>query len=192
MEQKHMENTRLLPDRIALLHQLPKGCVTCEVGVAFGGFSEKILEIVRPSRHFLIDSWMHQGRYDDRAFVEVLKKFKTGLRSGQVSLIRADSVAGIHDLPGAGIDFIYIDTSHEYGATKQELAAARDKMTPTGLIAGHDYVAGNFNHELNRYIPYGVVRAVGEFMEKHDYALYYLTLEETGPYSFALRKNIPT
>lgn len=187
--QQRIDKTKLLTDRISLLHQLPKGCVTCEAGVAFGEFSRRIIDIVQPSAHYLIDSWTHAGRYDDAAFLVVLKEFKKELRSGQARLLRTDSVSGLLELPDVGIDFLYIDTDHSYQTTKKELVAAQAKVSLNGLIAGHDYTHGLFNPERQVYIKYGVVEAVNEFMRECDFDLRYLTVDSGGAYSFALQRR---
>jgi len=183
-----MEHARILPDRQSLLERIPKGCVTCEVGVAFGTFSRNILNAVQPKKHYMIDSWVHAGRYDGTAFLAVLKEFKQELRTGQAGIFRTDSVTGIAELPDAGIDFLYIDTDHSYPTTKRELAAAHAKISPSGIIAGHDFIPGRFDEQRSIYIHYGVMEAVREFCKDYDYELSFLTLDENIPYSFAIKK----
>ena len=50
------------------------------------------------------------------------------------------------------------------------------------LIAGHDYASGNIESGL----PYGVVEAVNEFCNTHDWRLAYLTNEARRYLSFAI------
>jgi predicted O-methyltransferase YrrM len=171
---------------------MPKFGITCEVGVAFGGFSQKIVEICQPKKHFLIDAWNQQGRYDETAYNSVLEKFSKGLKSGQVEIIRNNSVDGIKLLKDNSIDFIYIDTDHTYKSTKMELIASIEKMKPGGIISGHDYKAqGRYDYESKQLIPYGVVEAVQEFIIEYDYDLVYLTNEVDGFLSFSLKKRHP-
>lgn len=57
LAKKHIENARLLENRIGLLSTLNKGGVVAEVGVASGDFSEQILNICQPKTLHLIDYW---------------------------------------------------------------------------------------------------------------------------------------
>ena len=74
--------------------------------------------------------------------------------------------------------------SHTYDDTLAELALCRLKVKDDGIIAGHDYAAGN----VERGLRYGVVEAVNETCIEHDMELAYLTNESRRYLSFAIRK----
>ncbi|NQY10924.1 MAG: hypothetical protein HRT71_15615 [Flavobacteriales bacterium] len=57
VEQKHIENIKILLNRQELLKHLPKNGVVAELGVYKGGFSQEILEICKPSKLHLVDTW---------------------------------------------------------------------------------------------------------------------------------------
>ena len=46
-------------NRIEWLHTLPKHSVGAEIGVAAAGYSIQMLQIVEPSRLYLVDRWAH-------------------------------------------------------------------------------------------------------------------------------------
>jgi spermidine synthase len=71
----------------------------------------------------------------------------------RVCLHTADSVAWLRAQPEHSLDWLYIDTTHDYARTICELHLARRVVRPGGLIAGHDF---------SRAFP-GVVQAVTEF-----------------------------
>lgn len=93
-----------------------------------------------------------------------------------------DSIEATHDWTGGGllvdnpcVGMIFIDTSHEYNRTRNELAAWLPKLRRDAVIAGHDYLLEGS----------GVKRAVDEFaaenatrFEKivlpHDYGMFIL------------------
>ena len=61
------------------------------------------------------------------------------------------------------------------------------KLTPDGVIAGHDYTTGNW---VKGY-RYGVVEAVHEFCVEEDWELIYITAEPIENQSFAIRRMSP-
>src|SRR5262245_17597798 len=52
---EHVQRCVVLPDRIALLEQLPKGGVVAEVGTLHGEFAREILRRVEPRELHVID-----------------------------------------------------------------------------------------------------------------------------------------
>ena len=73
-----------------------------------------------------------------------------------------DSVQFLESFPDNYFDFIYIDTSHQYEHTKNELNLSLRKIKNSGIIAGHDYNLDRFEE---------VVRAVDEFSKKNNLKL---------------------
>jgi len=67
-----------------------------------------------------------------------------------------DSVDWLRDAPDGLLDWIYLDTTHEYDRTLAELRHAARVVKPGGIIAGHDF---------SRAFP-GVVQAVMEFTKE--------------------------
>lgn len=181
---QHIENTKLIPNRTALLEHFPKHAVVAEVGVDEGHYSEKILKITAPRVLHLIDPWDSE-RYGDDKMRTVADKFKKQIDSGQVVIHRGHGVEVLTEFPDDTFDWVYLDASHRYRETLEELELCRLKVKGGGLIAGHDYTAGN----VERAVQYGVVEAVNEFCGKYDYRLAYLTNEVRRYLSFALRKT---
>jgi hypothetical protein len=179
----HVAHLRSLPDRTTLLHMLPPGGVAAEIGVNRGDFSAQILEITKPARLILIDVWASK-RYHDGLFDLVRGRFADRMASGQVEIIRALSFDGITRCADASFDWGYLDTDHTYATTKRELELLAPKMKPDGIIAGHDYIIGNWNDGYR----YGVIEAVHEFCRDHHWELVYLTHEMSVPPSFAIRR----
>ncbi|MEX0773138.1 MAG: class I SAM-dependent methyltransferase, partial [Balneolales bacterium] len=83
-------------------------------------------------------------------------------------------------------DWIYIDTDHSYETTRDELRLYASKVKQGGIIAGHDYVKGNW---ITTY-RYGVIEAVHEFCVNNDWELIYLTAEPIENQSFAIRRTL--
>ena len=178
-----LEHARLLVNRDELLKLLPKHGIVAELGVDEGHFSEHILSITEPQKLHLVDIWA-DGRYNKSKQKAVTQKFANEINSGKVQIDIGLSTEAVHRIPDNYFDWIYIDTNHTYQTTIQELEAYQSKMKPEGIIAGHDFIIGNWNG----IFKYGVIEAVYEFCTKYNWEFLYLTMEIDNHPSFAIRK----
>lgn len=80
------------------------------------------------------------------------------------------SLAAAKDWKNGSVTLLFIDTTHSYDDTLKELLAWGPKVTPRGVICGHDY-----NDALRRK-TFGVDRAVAEYQRRTKEArrLYFL------------------
>lgn len=184
LEAKQLENARLLPNRTELLKLLPKSATVAELGVDEGGFSKQIMEICQPQKLHLIDLWGSK-RYNQNKKQGVEKQFESEIAEGRVEINLGYSTQVVGQFEDQYFDWIYIDTDHTYKTTRDELEMYRPKVKPGGIMAGHDFIKGNFEG----MVRYGVIDAVYEFCKKHDWELIYLTMEMTYPPSFAIRRR---
>ena len=184
-EDKHLRNLVSLKDRETLLKHLPEGGTVAEIGVNEGDFSSLILEITKPQKLVLIDVWGTK-RYHGGLFEKVKHRFGDQLNSGQVEIMRDLSFDAIVKCPDQYFDWVYVDTDHSYPTTKRELELLRTKMKSGGIIAGHDYIIGNWNAGVR----YGVMEAVREFCLQHDWEMIFMTHELGTTPSFAIRQII--
>jgi hypothetical protein len=182
-EDKHLINLQSLKDRETLLKQLPKQATVAEIGVNEGDFSEKILSLCHPEKLVLIDVWASK-RYHGGLFEKVKNRFATQLAAGKIEIMRDLSFGAIAACKDEYFDWVYLDTDHTYDTTKRELELLRPKMKKGGIIAGHDYIIGNWNAGHR----YGVIEAVREFCLKYNWEMIYLTHELNDHPSFAIRE----
>ncbi len=172
--------------REKLLEFLPKGGVVAEIGVAEGDFSQTILDVVKPDRLHLIDPWEFQDRDDyahdgnnvsrdeqEKRFNAVKKRFKKEIKSGQVVVHRKYSADAAKSFVDRTLDWIYIDGLHTYDGVTRDLEDFAPKVTKQGFILGHDYT----NHEEARFMKFGVVEAVNDFVKKRGYGFTVLTAD---------------
>lgn len=183
VEQKHIKNLEVLPDRHSLLERLPKQGVVAEIGVDKGEFTELIMKKNSPYKLHLIDSWDSQ-RYHKGLQNVVEKKFQNQIEQGLIEVNVGLSTDVGESLTEEYFDWVYIDTDHSYQTTKAELELYSSKVKADGIIAGHDFIVGNWNG----MVRYGVIEAVYEFCVKNDWEMIYLTMENKGHPSFAIRK----
>lgn len=146
--------------RQQMLARLPKGSVGAEIGVFTGDFSRDLLETVEPSKLHLVDLFQGiavsgnvDGRFMRRADLAVVRKELAAL-DPRILTHAADSVEWLTALHDDALDWVYLDTTHEYGRTIAELEQAWRVVRPGGIIAGHDF---------SRAFP-GVMQAVAEFV----------------------------
>ncbi|MFQ1686003.1 class I SAM-dependent methyltransferase [Aeromonas veronii] len=182
--QQHVEGATLLTDRLALLRKLPTQGVVAELGVAAGDFSRQIVDICSPAQLHLVDIWS-SDRYSEELYLSVNDYFQQQQQSGEVTIHRKPSLEALDSFPDQIFDWVYIDTTHSYELTRDELRACSRKVKSTGIIAGHDYIQGNWRSQYR----YGVIEAVHEFCVEYNYRVLYLTMDISECLSFALVKN---
>ena len=74
--------------------------------------------------------------------------------------------------PDKYFDWAYIDSSHKYEHTKNELELLKHKVKDSGVIAGDDY----YPEEKHRH--HGVYKAVRKFLLSNPYKLSYSSLTD--------------
>jgi hypothetical protein len=77
----------------------------------------------------------------------------------------ADDRAALREFPDAYFDWVYVDTSHQYQHTRDELTLLDLKVKPDGVISGDDWQPdpGHRHH--------GVCKAVTELVSTGRYTL---------------------
>lgn len=113
-----------------------EGGVGCELGVAGGDLTQRIMELDHFSTFHAVDKWD-----DEFHTVEEYKLAKEKLKGyDKVQVHRADAIKWLEQQPDASLDFVYIDC---YAHTGQDdgsiIEAAWPKMVPGGLFSGDDY-----------------------------------------------------
>jgi hypothetical protein len=180
---EHVSGCRVFPSRETWLATIPEGSIIAEIGVAKGDFSDSILRLTKPDRLYLVDAW-HTSRFAP-GFEHVCSRFAADIKLGRVEIRRGYSTEVLKTFAPASLDMAYIDTTHAYALTAEELALCEPLIKPDGRIAGHDYCQGN---AVMGY-PYGVIQAVHEFCLAKNWVFDALSLAPDGHMSFSLRRG---
>ncbi len=184
LQNKHIKNIEVILNREELLARLPKNKVCAEIGVNQGVFSEQIIKLTHPSKLHLIDAWGDADRYHDGLKLVVEDKFADKIKTGQVEINVGFSTSVLKNMPDNYFDWVYLDTDHSYKVTVQELNVLKDKVKPDGIIAGHDYIIGNWAGDIR----YGVIEAVSELCINSNWEMIFLTINKNEMPSFAIKK----
>ena len=116
--------------------------VMAEIGSAYGESATVWLECNPALRLYCVDPWTCGSgggvneRYGELAFKEFMEQH--GSR-GNVTVIRAMSVAAADLFEPGELDAVYIDAVHRYTYVRDDIAAWLPKLKPGGYIGGHDY-----------------------------------------------------
>ena len=183
LSEMHIKNAKLLTTREELLELLPKGGIVAELGVDEGEFSKSILGINKPKKLHLVDFWGSK-RYNQDKRRKVETRFKKNIEANNLEINLGLSTEVVKGFQDNYFDWIYIDTSHSYKTTIEELELYRSKIKSNGFIAGHDYVMGHWNG----MVRYGVIEAVYEFCVKYNWEIIFLTTELNESLSFAIKR----
>ncbi len=144
---------------------LRKGGIGAEIGVFKGAFVDYFLSS-EPKKLYLVDpwfrlsakwAWAQAGQSTVRALVDILTEFEPEISAGQIEPRVEFSRDFLHSFPNDHFDWIYIDSSHSYEGTLEELGVAIHAVKNDGFIIGDD-----FNPDPNSK-HYGVCKAVEEF-----------------------------
>lgn len=148
-------------DKVIQVKKFKRGA---EVGVAYGGHAEAILNISTLDKLYGVDPYLHTESYHDpmnlpqaefdELYLYVLERLA---RFGdRYEHIRKTSKQAVDEIPGQ-IDFIYIDADHSYDGVWRDLCAWYAKVREGGVIGGHDYDHPSFP---------SIKKAVDEFFRR--------------------------
>lgn len=143
-----------------------------EIGVERGIYSKKLCEQVPGLKLYCIDAWQTYTNYRDHVSQERLDAFyletKERLKPFNCHLIKEFSVKAARRFADETLDFVFIDAAHDYESVKEDIEAWAPKVHRDGIVAGHDYM--NLGHAgMDGVVtPYGVKRAVNEWVAKNN------------------------
>lgn len=61
------------------------------------------------------------------------------IQKNNITFVQSDSIEYLKNIDSNKYDLIYIDTTHDFGRTKEELLLSYSKLSDGAFIAGHDY-----------------------------------------------------
>jgi SAM-dependent methyltransferase len=162
--------------RVPFVRGFLSGGVGAELGVQKGYFTDLLLKVGQPEVLHIVDPWYLLGERWEwsggnpstaDALALIIRRHASALASGQLVMTVADDIAFLEGLAVASLDWAYVDSSHEYKHTVEELRLLRTRVRPGGIIAGDDW------HDDESHRHGGVARAVREFCDSEGLELVY-------------------
>lgn len=148
---------------------LPENPVTCEIGFFRGEYSKSINEILKPERHYVIDTFsdknMVSGDKDGNnvSYQDMTLMDEYSRSLGYITIKGDSEYLGL--IPEF-FDFVYIDADHSYEWVSKDLRNAVGRTRSGAVLAGHDYSKDKFP---------GCYRAVNDFCDKYRLSIFLIT-----------------
>lgn len=142
-----------------------------EVGVAFGGHSQAILERGGVKKLFGVDCYQHRDGYDDPMNLpqNVFDRLATRVVDrmspfgDRFELIREHSADAGERFEDHSLDFVYLDADHSEAGVWNDLCTWAIKVREGGIIGGHDFGHPDFP---------GVENAVRRFFDRFGWSVH--------------------
>lgn len=143
------------------LASLFKG-IGVEVGTERAVFAKEIAK--HCDKLYCVDPFKAYKGYRDHVSQEKLDGFfaeaQERMRPFNCEFIRKFSLDAVNDFEDESLDFVYIDSNHDYENCKADIKAWSKKVKKGGIVAGHDYI-----ERKGQGLYYGVKKAVKELSE---------------------------
>ena len=188
-----VSNCKLISSRTKILELIPKGGVAIEVGVAYGDFSEMIINEIKPKKFYGLDifsikagrePWgMHLLEESKMTHFEFYKNRMSKIDC-KIEISKGFSWEELSKFPDNYFDYIYLDADHSYDSVKKDLYQIDRKIRKEGLIQINDYAFFN----ILGFVPYGVKRAVNELIIEGDYEMIYFCLDRNDLFDVVIKK----
>jgi hypothetical protein len=98
---------------------------------------------------------------DIHPYEEIHQRLSHKTKNNKVKIVTDDSNNYAKQIPDKSIDMVYIDSAHDFDHVTNDLDTWSKKLKPEGFLCGHDF----------RPCWQGVVKAVENFLEKHNMSL---------------------
>lgn len=186
----HVENAKLYATRFVMLeeilHAMDRPSI-CEVGVAFGAFSEHMMKHGRPKTFTAIDEFgIHKlpmfwgkptsewlGNLTHADFYREKMAPIAAEYDCRLSMMEGQSWDCLSLCRNKSFDLIYLDAGHDEQSVRNDAVAAKDKVRPGGVVVFNDYTI----YDTTSGMPYGVVEVANEFVRRNDCKVIGLALQ---------------
>ena len=162
--------------RVELTNLLPDNCIGAEIGVQRGFFSYELCKSGKFSKFYSIDWWndewadvkfvskgvtnskIPQEEFDEwkkdfggyETHDEVYQTACNRLKEFEFNqVIRKKSTEAARLFENNSLDFVYIDSSHDFNTVNDDLKAWFPKVKKGGILAGDDYADQCVVHSFN-------------------------------------------
>ena len=144
--------------------------IGAEIGVRTGHYSKVLLDRNPNLKLLCVDPWTPYLRVTQSVQDVYLRRCtdKLAVYGERAVIMRMTSMEAFLKIPDDSLDFVYIDSCHEFDHIMMDLIMWSRKVHRGGIIAGHDYY--NFYQS-------GVIPAVNAYTYAHGISQWYVTSE---------------
>lgn len=201
ISQSQLDNAKLLQNKYSIFNILNKKNMPInfmEIGVMAGDFSYEACKQLKINNMYLIDPFNNddhmatgmperfsskdnykfvKDRFAEYHFVKFFKGMSNEILPKYFSKIDEKNK----------LDFIYIDSNHEFNNTYYEITYASKILADDGIIGIDDYIS-SFNNPIDFC---EVMQAVNYFLQQNkNWNVSYYSIHENGLHNIYLSKNI--
>lgn len=116
-----------------------------EIGVLEADNSVAMLKANPRLKLLCVDPWQCYEAYHDYRRQSKMDAYyaaaqqKLAPYADRVTIVRAQSMDAVRDIPWNSLDYVYIDASHEFDFVIEDLVSWGRRVRPGGVISGHDW-----------------------------------------------------
>lgn len=185
-------NSRIVSNRVDALKMMPINGICAEIGVAAGGFTRKILDIMKPKKLYAVDVFSNAMKgYENINFGDLShydwykNQFNKEIQSETLQMVRGISWEVLEEFPDDYFDYVYLDAAHDYDSVKKDVMILEKKVRNGGIIAFNDYIL--FDYYMN--CVYGTKPVINELVNRTNSEVLYYCLSKNGFDDIIIRLN---
>jgi len=182
IDESKLANSTVLSNREMGLREVPENAVIAEIGVAFGAFSQSMLEIAKPKKMYAIDIFNDKttGFWGDNVFAEnntthfewYKKKFEKYVSDETLEMKKGLSWDIMAEFPDGTFDYVYLDAAHDYDSVVKDIEVLKHKVKDGGIIQFNDYTfqdAIGVAPAVNKYVNETASEVIGYCLSKNGF-----------------------
>lgn len=86
--------------------------------------------------------------------LELYPEMEDVIKKRNINFFKDNSIAFLKKINVGEYDFIYIDTTHDFGQTREEMLISYEKLNDGGIISGHDYNCHGVHNAITSTFEY--------------------------------------
>jgi hypothetical protein len=188
LQAKHVEGAKLFAQRSDMVAALRSPMErVAEVGVAYGDFSQVLIEHLQPKQFVAFD--LFRFHEIEMTWGRSTKEWLRGMKhldfyrdrfasyGGSMVFEEGDSHEKLATYPRDYFDLVYLDAGHAYEDVKQDAENAKRALKRDGLLIFNDYIMYDHTHDAPwPSAAYGVVQVANEILINEDWRVFGLAL----------------
>lgn len=183
-----LKNARVYSNRNDGIGFIPQNAIVAEVGVAYGDFTEQIINNSIINKFYAIDLFMMSDIWGRDTLKKAnlshyefyANRFRKEIDDGMLFMKKGYSWDVLSLFPDNYFDWLYLDADHRYDAVVKDINIISKKVRNGGIIQFNDYTAQD---------SFGVIPAVNNFINNTGSEVLGICLANNGYHDLIVRNN---